>query len=287
MPFCVHIFIYIAAFFFCPNEKNRRGRDAAAQLSFDLYCFCCSSAAVVVVAVGQGHLWTAKASRKWVQQPANAAKRKAGRGNGGKSVWEGEATPPRTAPEKSQRMGGGQRSKCKKLASNKGNLQLVGRNGWGGGVGKGAAEMVGKWGAGPWDTHAMRIKIVTVTFSSLSISQSGSLASRRTPTLSEQLPHISHHFPPAFPTRFSILMPFPSLGKLSAIHVTPFPCCRFICPPLWILTFCNSWFWSFCFLFRLFYCGFLLLPSDFFFLLFRALYLLKIFYLLKNELCVS
>lgn len=143
-------------------------------------------------------------------------------------------------PKKSQRMGGGQRSKCKKLASNKGNLQLAGRNGWGGVVGKGAAEMVGKWGAGPWDTHAMRIKIVTVTFSSLSISQSGSLASRRTPTLSEQLPHISHHFPPAFPTRFSILMPFPSLGKLSAIHVTPFPCCRFICPSLWILTFCNS-----------------------------------------------
>lgn len=126
MPFCVHIFIYIAAFFFCPNEKNRRGRDAAAQLSFDLYCFCCSSAPVVVVAVGQGHLWTAKASRKWVQQPANAAKRKAGRGNGGKSVWEGEATPPRTAPEKKPTNGRRAAKQMQKIGIKQGKLTIGG-----------------------------------------------------------------------------------------------------------------------------------------------------------------
>jgi len=64
------------------------------QRSFHLICIAFVAVQrLVVVAVGQGHLWTAKASRKWVQQPANAAKRKAGE--------SGEiGVPPRTAPEK-------------------------------------------------------------------------------------------------------------------------------------------------------------------------------------------
>jgi len=90
------------------------------QRSFHLICIAFVAVQrLVVVAVGQGHLWTAKASRKWVQQPANAAKRKAGE--------SGEiGVPPRTAPEKMKKIKTPRKSKCKKLASNNRNLQLVG-----------------------------------------------------------------------------------------------------------------------------------------------------------------
>lgn len=150
----VYTFIYIVAFFFCPNEKNCRGsfhliciafvavqRAVVVVVFFFFFFFSVAVVAVAFIVVGQGHLWTAKASSKWVQRTTNAAKRKAmpwgEEGNLEDSTQKKKRTKKKRKTPSENRKGEGQGSECKKLASNNRNLHLVGKivAGW---------EMVGK-----------------------------------------------------------------------------------------------------------------------------------------------